>query len=211
MPNDFGSVVAVSDVRAVFGDVTVLVAGNRFVLATGVVGKCGGDSMVTVSNGRGVFGNVAVAAKPWLLVLAEGKSVGSSMVTASDVRTVFDVRVSCDDVFSVVGSDASLVVTGDGWMVLNIGDPWLVLVIGDPWLVLVIGDPWLVLVIGDVGGCGGKVSGGQARLLPQKDTSPRCTQSEPGDRKNCKVNTGTVVLYGKHNLTRESQEVVVRL
>ena len=165
MPNDFGSVVAVSVVRAVFGDVTVLVAGNRFVLATGDVGKCGGDSMVTVSNGRVVFGNVAVAAKPWLLVLAEGESVGSSMVTASDVRTVFDVRVSCDDVFSVVGSDASLVVTGDGWMVL------------------VIGDPWLVLVIGDVGGCGSKVSGGQARLLPQKVTSPRCTQSEPGDRK----------------------------
>ena len=154
-------------------------------------------SVVAVPDVSAVFGDVAVAGNPLLLVLAEGASVGSSMVTATDVRAVFDVEVWCGDgVFSVVGSDASLVVTGDAW------------------LVLVTGNPWLVLVTDGVGVCsGGKVrtmSCEQGDLLPQI-TSARCTQSESGDRKNCKVNTDTVVLYGKHNLTKESQEVVMRL
>ena len=79
-------------------------------------------------------------------------------------------------------------------------------------------DVWLVMsgVLGggddvagvDVGG-GMTISGGQVGLLPQKITSARCTQSEPGDRENRKVNTGKEVLYGKHNLTRESQEVML--
>ena len=62
-----------------------------------------------------------------------------------------------------------------------------------------------------VGGGGAvmTISGRQVGLLPQKITSARCTQSEPGGSENRKVNTCALVLYGKHNLTRESQEVIL--
>ena len=47
------------------------------------------------------------------------------------------------------------------------------------------------------------MSGGQVGLLPKKVTSARCTQSEPGVRKNLRVSTGMVVLECKHILTSE--------
>ena len=48
------------------------------------------------------------------------------------------------------------------------------------------------------------MSGGQVGLLPQMVTSARYTQSEPGDRENRKVNTGTVVLYMVNTISQEN-------
>ena len=91
--NDLGSVVAVSDVRAVFD--VALVAGNPWllVLATGDVGNCVSCSMVTALEVRTVF---CVEA-------------GVLSVVGSDTSLI-------------VTSDTSVVVTGDAWLVLVTGD-----------------------------------------------------------------------------------------
>ena len=58
------------------------------------------------------------------------------------------------------------------------------------------------------------MSSGQVGLLPQKVTSARCTQSEPGWRKNRRVSTGivhVVMVDNKHTRTKELQDMISTL
>ena len=118
------------------------------------------------------------------------------------VRAVFGVKViCCDVVFSVIGMLVrALAVFG-----VNV-------ICGDVVFCVVGSATWLVL-IGDVGGIGNcevmTMSGGQMLSSFQKVISATCTQSEPGEGKNRRLITCTETLAGKHNLTRELQEVMV--
>ena len=106
-----------------------------------------------------------------------------SNVEAGD-GVMFIVVESSDVVSSEVGTDVRLVVSGG----LGADDD----------------------VVGIVGG-EMTMSGGHVGLLPQKVTSAKYTQSETRKRKNRRVNIRTVVLAAKHNLTGESQEVMLGL
>ena len=78
---------------------------------------------------------------------------------------------------------------------------------------VVRGDVLLVItsVVGVDGGTVMTVSGGQGAVSPKQVTLARCTQSEFGERKNCRVSSGIMVPPGMHTLTRDVQELMIGL